>query len=262
MAEKRLRRVLLPLILPVGLYSLIAISVPRAQVVTIKPLPTPTKSPTPTVKKTPVKPRPVVPAKPVFRKPTLAWKTFLRRVDGSPALVERTSFLGAGSYLYQIDSGGRTLWALETGNVQSTPALDKTRVYIGSDKGTLYSVDRKTGQIAWQFSGAANSILTRPAVGDSTIVAESSDNNIYGVDAASGRQKWKFVRPDGSLGYASPRIGGTDALYGSGETTIYRLNLETGKEVWHTYIGGKATSTPEVGGGRVYVGGDGTSTLR
>ncbi|MES2462501.1 MAG: PQQ-binding-like beta-propeller repeat protein [Armatimonadota bacterium] len=229
----------------------------RAQVVTITPLPTPTKSPAAPKQPRP-RPRPTAPPKPVFQKPTLAWKTFLRRVDGSPALAERTSFLGAGSYLYQIDSGGRTLWALETGNLQSSPALDKTKAYIGSDKGVLYSVNRKTGQIAWQFVGAANSLLTRPAVSDSTVVVESTDNSIYGVDAASGKQKWKFVRPDGSLGYAAPRIGEENALYGCGETTLYRLNLENGKEKWHTYIGGKSASTPDMGGGRVYVGGDGT----
>jgi outer membrane protein assembly factor BamB len=172
--------------------------------------------------------------------------------------VERTSFLGAANYLYQVDSGGRTLWALETGAVQSSPALDDTKAYIGTDKGILFGVNRKTGQTAWQFTGATGSLLTRPAVSDKSVVIESSDNTVYGVDPASGKQKWKFVRPDGSLGYAAPRVGGTDALYSCGETTLYRLNLETGKEKWHTYIGGKSTSTPDVGGGRVYVGGDGT----
>jgi outer membrane protein assembly factor BamB len=256
MPEPILRRVVTLL---TGVVPALAIALPlQAQVVTITPLPTPTKSPPPSVKQPRPRPRPTAPPKPVFQKPTLAWKTFLRRVDGSPALVERTSFVGAASYLYQIDSGGRTLWALETGNVQSSPAVDKTRVYIGSDKGVLYGVNRKTGKIAWQFTGAGNSMLTRPAVGDSTVVIESSDNNIYGVDVASGRQKWKFVRPDGSLGYAGPRIGEADALYGCGETTLYRLNLENGKEKWHAYIGGKSTSTPDIGGGRVYVGGDGT----
>jgi outer membrane protein assembly factor BamB len=228
----------------------------QAQVVTITPLPTPTKSPA--AKQPRPKPRPTAPPKPVFQKPSLAWKTFLRRVDGSPALVERTSFLGAGSYLYQIDSGGRTLWALETGNVQSSPVLDKTKAYIGSDRGILYAVNRKTGQIAWQFNGATNTLLTPPTVSEGTVVVESTDNNLYAVDAASGKQKWKFTRPDGSLGYAAPAISDGGALYGCGETTVYRLDLETGKEKWHTYIGGKSASSPDLGGGRVYVGGDST----
>ena len=235
--------------------SLAAISPLWAQVVTITPLPTPHKTPTPRTPRP--KPKPTASPKPVFQKPTLAWKTFLRRVDGTPALAERTSFLPAGNYLYQIDSGGRTLWAVETGDVQSSPALDTTRAYVGSDKGVLYSINRKNGQVAWQFA-ASSSILTRPAVSGDTVIIESSDNSLYGIDAAGGKQKWKFPRPDGSLGYSSPRVGGTDSLYICGETTLYRLNTETGKEKWHTYIGGKSASSPDIGGGRVYVGGDGT----
>ena len=236
--------------------SLAAISPLSAQVVTITPLPTPHKTLPPRIRIPHPKPKQTAPPKPVFQKLTLAWKTFLRRVDGSPALAERTSFLPAGNFLYQIDSGGRTLWAVETGDVQSSPVLDTTRAYVGSDKGTLFSVNRKSGQVVWQFA-ASSSILTRPAVSGTTVIVESSDNSLYGVDAASGRQKWKFPRGDGSLGYSSPRVGETNALYICGETTLYRLNTETGKEKWHTYIGGKSASSPDIGGGRVYVGGDG-----
>ena len=246
-------RVLAPLITTIAILA--AVSPLPAQVVTITPLPTPHKTPPPRTPRP--KPKPTAPPKPIFQKPTLAWKTFLRRVDGTPALAERTSFLPAGNFLYQIDSGGRTLWAVETGDVQSSPMLDTTRAYVGSDKGVLYGVNRKNGQVAWQFA-ASSSILTRPAVSGNTVIVESSDNSVYGIDAAGGKQKWKFPRPDGSLGYSSPRVGGTDSVYCSGETTLYQLNTETGKEKWHTYIGGKSASSPDIGGGRVYVGGDGT----
>ncbi|MBC8103967.1 MAG: PQQ-binding-like beta-propeller repeat protein [Cytophagales bacterium] len=232
--------------------------VAQAQVITVTPLPTPRKSPA--AKPPRPRPRPAAPSKPVFRKPTLVWKTFLRRVDGSPASTERVSFLGAGSYLYQIDSGGRTLWATETGNQQSTPVLDDDKAYVGSDRGILYAIRRKTGVVAWQFAGASatNTIQTRPVVHGGVVVFESTDNSVYGLDAVSGKQKWKFTRADGSLGYSSPRFGGASALYVCGETTLYRLDLKTGKEQWRALMGGKSASTPDVGGGRAYVGGDGT----
>lgn len=229
----------------------------QAQVVTVTPLPRSTpKPPAP-------RPRPhlhpATPPRPTFHKPTLLWKTFLRRVDGTPAIVDGVSYLGAGSYLYQIDSGGRTLWATETGSQHSTPALDTARVFIGSDRSVLFAMMRRTGQILWQFTGATGTILTRPAVAGGTVVAESTDNNVYGVDAGTGRQRWKFTRQDGSLGYASPVYDAAEkAVYTCGETTLYRLDPASGKAKWQAYVGGKSASTPETGGGRIYVGTDGT----
>jgi outer membrane protein assembly factor BamB len=100
---------------------------------------------------------------------------------------------------------------------------------------------------------------------------------VYGLAASTGGQIWKFIRPDGSLGYAAPVYvpaeavtlvanaatqqptfsGDTDALVVCGDTTVYRLDPANGHQVWHTPVGGKSLATPAVGGGRVYVGGDG-----
>lgn len=197
------------------------------------------------------------PTGPSFTAPKLLWKTFLRRVDGSPAAGTTEVYTGAGRYLYRLDSGGRTVWATETGNQQSTPALDETRAYIGSDRGILYAMNRKSGQIAWQFAAKQNAtIQTQPAVAGDIVFTEASDNNVYALEAASGRLLWTFTREDGSLGYSSP-IFSRPAVYVCGETTLYRLESDSGGEVWRALIGGKSLSTPAVGGRRVFVGGDG-----
>ena len=200
-------------------------------------------------------------AAPTFRKPRLLWRTFLRRCDSLPAALPGVVYTGAGSYLTQLDDGGRTLWATETGNQQSSPALDDTRVYIGSDRGILYAMNRRTGQIAWRFSptGGArpNTFLTRPAVGGGRVYAEGTDDNVYAVDAASGLLRWKFLRPDGSLGYSAP-LYRRSAVYVAGETTLYALDPSTGDRLWSAPAGSKSVSAPDEGGRRVFVGTDGS----
>jgi eukaryotic-like serine/threonine-protein kinase len=204
------------------------------------------------------KPKPTPRPEPVFKKPTLLWKTFLRRVDGTPALVGMVSFIGAGNYLHQLDSGGRTLWATETGNQQSTPVYDEKRVYIGSDRGNLYAISRQTGKEVWKYPAGENAtIVTQPAVGAGRVYFEATDDNVYAVEAVTGTLKWKFTRPDGSLGYSSP-VFANDRVYVCGETTLYCLDAETGEEKWKAYLGGKSQGTPVVDGETVYVGGDGT----
>src|SRR5688572_2499920 len=167
---------------------------------------------------TPKKTTTTVPQKPRYAAPRLLWKTFLRRCDSTPAALPGVVYTGAGSYLYQLDAGGRTLWATETGSQQSSPVLSEARVYIGSDRGILYAMDRRTGAVVWRFQpGGTNTFLTRPEFGAGRVYVEGTDNNVYCVDAAGGILRWKFTRPDGSLGYAAPHYT-RDGLYVCGES--------------------------------------------
>lgn len=192
---------------------------------------------------------------PGFTAPRLLWKTFLRRCDSTPAGIGNAVYTGAGSFLYQLDEGGRTLWATETGSQQSSPALDDTRVYIGSDRGFLYAMNRKTGQVVWR-APTNDTILSAPAVGGGRVFFEGTDNNVYGVDAATGKLAWKFARPDGSLGYASPVYTPDAGLFVAGESNLYRLDPQTGTQTWRAVVGGKSLSTPAVAARRVFVGSD------
>jgi outer membrane protein assembly factor BamB len=208
------------------------------------------------------KPAPPPPAKPkpkpqpTFVKPTLLWKTLLRRMDGAPVVQEDELYAAAAGALFQLDYGGRTQWASETGGQPFTATLDDKRVFVGSDKGILYAVTRRSGQSLWKYpteNGAA--IQTRPAVGDGRVYFEANDNNVYAVSAANGQLKWKFVRPDGSLGYSSPVYDG-GALYVAGESAVYRMDGADGKEAWHAFVGGKSLSTPALSEDTLFVGGD------
>ena len=213
-----------------------------------------------------------------FVAPRLLWRTLLQRCDAAPATEGDPIFVTAGNAFYALDAGGHTLRMTEVGATEATPLLDTTRVYFGTSRGVVYSVDRTSGHSLWKFTGATDAVLTAPAVGAGRLYVESSDNNVYGLAARTGGQIWKFMRPDGSLGYASPVfapagaltiavnpatqqpsfVGGSgDALFACGDNTVYRLDPASGHAVWHTPVGGKSLSTPALGAGRLYVGGDG-----
>lgn len=209
----------------------------------------------------PPPPKPKPKPKPLFTKPKLLWRTSLGRVEANPALSGDTLFLGAGEFLYQLDSGGRSQWRAEIGPQLSAPVFDSQRVYIGSDKGSLTAFTRKSGIEAWKFVADGNAaILSRPTLGAGRVYFEATDNNVYGLDAASGQLRWKFLRSDGSLGYSSP-VYEDGAIFVCGETTVYRLDAASGNETWKAYVGGKSLSTPVSGDARLYVGGDGTGLV-
>ncbi|GAB4463472.1 MAG: hypothetical protein OHK0029_32140 [Armatimonadaceae bacterium] len=207
---------------------------------------------------TPPPPKPAPKPKPVFVPPTLLWKVEVGRVEAAPQVQDATLYVGAADSLLQLDTLGRQQWRFATGPHLGAPTMDSQRVYIGSDRGTLFAVRRDNGDLAWQFTADQNAaILTQPSLGAGRIYFEATDNNVYALDALYGQLRWKFTRPDGSLGYSAP-VFFEDALYVCGENAMYRLNAATGKQDWRTYIGGKSLSTPAIGDGRLYIGGDGT----
>jgi len=102
----------------------------------------------------------------------------------------------------------------------SSPTVAGGRVYVGSQNGTVYSLDAKSGCIHWTYS-AAGGVRTAIAVG--------------------------------------PATGATGALVYFGDTAAnaYALNAETGRVVWTRKVEdhplARITGSPTLHGGRLYV---------
>ena len=193
--------------------------------------------------------------------PTLLWRTLLRRGNGVAVGSGGAAFVAATSQICGVDAGGHTLWATDTGPTTATPLSDEARVYVGTDRGAVYAADPVTGKPLWKWTGTTGATNAAPAVGGGRLYIESTDNYVYGLAASTGGQIWKFLRPDGSLGYSAPVYAGERALYSAGDNTLYRIDAAVGREIWHTALGGRSLSPPVVGGGRVYVGGDGAGLV-
>lgn len=210
----------------------------------------------------PITPTPV-PSAPTARwKPTLLWKTSIKRGEATAAVGPEETYVTGGTTLYRLNAEGHTDWSTEIGPTQSEVTLDAKRAYVGTDRGTVYAIDRQSGAILWKSTTISGAVRMAPLVVGNRVVVESNDNNIYGLELATGTLKWLFTRPDGSLGYSAPVAipGGTGFLV-CGEGTLYRLDATTGKQTWRSVIGGKSLATPVIRGTRAYVAGDGSGLV-
>ena len=218
-------------------------------------------------KKPPAAPPPLVPQEtgtvqpelPPWR-PTLLWRTTVKRGEGTAAIGKEGAFVAGGASVHRFNSEGRTDWSTEIGVTLAEVTLDAKRVYVGSERGTVYALDRQGGAVVWKAT-LGNAVRMAPAVIGERLVVESLDNYIYGLELATGTVKWKFLRTDGSLGYAAPCPGPAGSVLVCGESTVYRLNAATGKEIWRSTVGGKALGTPALSDGLVYVAGDGAGVV-
>lgn len=153
-------------------------------------------------------------------------------------------------------------WAFgfpDASSAWSQPAVAGGRVFVGSQNGTVYSLDAKTGCIYWTFGvqgGARSGIAIGPREGGHGSVVYFGDTsaNAYAVDAATGQKLWVRKIDEHPLA----RITGTPVLYQGRvylgvasyeesqasspeyECCTFRgslsaLDAKTGKVLWKTY---------------------------
>ena len=143
----------------------------------------------------------------------------------------------------------------------SQPTVAGGRVFVGSTKGRIYSLDAKTGCLYWsaKTSGGVRSTMvvdTLPGTNPPRYVVYVGDTeaNVYALDAGTGKQLWKVDVDDHPLAtitgtpkthgnriYVSTtaleEVAGSDPQY---ECCTFRgklmaLNRFNGKKVWTGY---------------------------
>ena len=142
------------------------------------------------------------------------------------------------------------------------PTIAGGRLYVGSQNGTVYSLDAATGCVAWTFA-ARGGVRASVSIGRSlragarqpSYVAYFSDQKgyVYALDAASGRQLWTrrvddhpLVRLTGSPALHEDRLyvptssyeeGGKPPGYGccTFRGAIVALDAKSGDVIWKSY---------------------------
>jgi outer membrane protein assembly factor BamB len=161
------------------------------------------------------------------------------------------------------------------GKFFSSPAVTANTVYIGNTDHNLYAVNRNDGTLKWKFEtrGAVNS---SPAVDHGLVMFGSVDGKFYAVDAETGTQKWSFTTggerrftAPGIHGamprtqlmadpfdvfLSSPAISGNTVYFGSGDTHIYALDVQSGALKWKFKTGDVVHASPAVANGTVFIG--------
>ena len=131
-------------------------------------------------------------------------------------------------------------------------------VYVGSQDGHVYTVDKQIGKEQWMV--ATNARNEAPALlHDRFVYYGACDGKLQAIDVAVGRLAWTFPieRFEGRTTaiYACPVVIGDTVYFGALEGTVYALQRATGKVQWKLrpskdseIIGDLATD-----GGRLFV---------
>ena len=139
-------------------------------------------------------------------------------------------------------------------SASAQPVVLRGRVFEGSEDGTVYALDALTGCVIWKFKAQAM-IRSAISVGERAAYFGDVQSNAYAVSIESGNLLWTTKVDD----FPSARITGSPALFAgrlyvpvsSGEEgtamdphyecckfrgSVVALDVETGKQLWKTYI--------------------------
>jgi polyvinyl alcohol dehydrogenase (cytochrome) len=90
-------------------------------------------------------------------------------------------------------------WAFafpDTSVLRSQPAVYRGRVFVGSQEGSVYSLDAATGCVHWVTTVQAevrSGITVAEVGGRPALFFGDSSGYLYGLDGASGKQLWKVA---------------------------------------------------------------------
>ena len=183
------------------------------------------------------------------------------------------AFLADGSLVYAVSlKDGSELWHYpEKGSSKllyySTPVVTPNGLVIvgsaGSDH-TLVAINpndinaqTKTPVEAWKFTGAKDHWVAAPLVIENRLFAPNSDGNLYVFDLNDGqtnKQPVKVVELAGHL-WAQPVTNGQLVFVNSLDHSVFAIDKDSYKIVWHEDLGGAIPNSPVLGGdGSLYVG--------
>ena len=82
-------------------------------------------------------------------------------------------------YVAQDSSYSTQTWTTNLdGSIKANPVLCADKLYVGTDKGTLYELDAQDGNESWTFE-TKGSIVSSPAVSENTLYVGSEDGYLY-----------------------------------------------------------------------------------
>ncbi|MFC2081282.1 PQQ-binding-like beta-propeller repeat protein [Bacteroidota bacterium] len=121
-------------------------------------------------------------------------------------------------------------------------ATDAKQVYFGANDGSVYCLDKETGNLIWKYSvekPVAESFrhFSTPLVSGNHIFIGSADKNLYCLDASSGALVFKYASSDWIR--ACPVATETNVYFASMNGDLYNIDY-SGKqpeEVWRKRIG-------------------------
>ena len=133
-------------------------------------------------------------------------------------------------------SCGKRRWAFGTkGWMYGRPAIGEHNVFVGSQDGGVYAVDKDLGKLAWRVATGGR-VEAGAAPAERFVYIGSCDGRLYALDQVVGRVVWTFATEheegQGAPIYGCPVVLGDRVFLAAMRGTVHALDRRTGALLW------------------------------
>ena len=161
----------------------------------------------------------------------------------TPQLTERQYTVPEGFVIERV--------VADNASIFTRVGIDNQNIYFGNSLGYCKAVDKKTGELRWQYKTDAM-LFSRPAVGDKCVVLPTSDKRLIWLDKKSGKAKWQY-NADGP--YVADGVVKDGILYQGGFKTFQAWDVKRHRLLWqYDDINNYCQASPVVDGNDVIFG--------
>ena len=154
---------------------------------------------------------------------------------------------------------GQRRWSFQSkGWMYGEPAIAGDDVFVTSQDGHLYCLNKANGAVRWSFQTQGR-VESGVGVRAGAVYVGSCDGFVYKVDAATGKLAWSFETARDADGkhsaiYSSPIVGADLACIGSFDGFVYALRVADGTLGWKVtpVVGSEVCSSPSTDGRLVF----------
>jgi len=138
----------------------------------------------------------------------------------------------------------KELWNVKIGDIESSPLLLNSKIYVTELTGNLYCIDAKSGKIEWKYS-VSNSkkslFRSSPATDGNTLFACSDDGKLFCI-SQSKEIIWENKIESSII--TSPIVCGEDLYLNSTDSSVYCLGKNDGYIRWGKKVSAKMYGPP------------------
>jgi len=116
---------------------------------------------------------------------------------------------------------------------------------------SFYSVDIKTGNQKWAFSGAALPWMTGALVLNDTVYAPGGDGKLYAI-SLTGEKRWEYAVADNNL-WSHPVTDGKAIFLATIDHDVFAIGQD-GKKIWSQKLDNGIMGAPCISGDTLFVG--------
>jgi outer membrane protein assembly factor BamB len=163
-------------------------------------------------------------------------------------------------------SSGDLVWEAAIGSTSSRPVVDRGRIYIGTDDGSLVCLEASDGRENWRYT-TRGPVLQPPVIADDLVLFSNEADQVYALDRETGKFRWQYKTETPEeftlRGHAGVTVDGDLAFTGFADGTLVALRTATGSVAWIKALKGEADrfvdvdATPVVAGDRLFAASSG-----